>query len=126
VTDTDRLARLETLVVALLVPLVAALTALVTLSVTSHDTAASGTRAPNTITIENFRYSPDPITVKAGTTITVTNVDRTLHTLTADGGQFETGDLGSSASATITLPSPGRYTYHCRVHTAMTGTIVVR
>ena len=101
-----------------------------TLNVTddSSSSASSSTGAPKggsstAISIKNFQYSPDPFTVKAGTTVTVTNDDGTVHTLTADNGQFDTGDLDGGAKGTITIDAPGTYTYHCSIHNYMTGTI---
>jgi plastocyanin len=127
--DADRVTRLETLVLALLVPIVAALTVLVTVSVTSDATGAAPAKLANgarAITIENFQYAPDPIGVEAGTTVTVTNHDATAHTLTADDGDFDTGDLARDESVRIVLDSPGRYTYHCTLHRSMRGVIEVR
>jgi plastocyanin len=131
VTARRRLGRVPTLALALLVPLAALATVAVTLLVTDDPTtsaaAAPGTHASGTaIAIENFRFSPDPITVKAGTTVTVTNRDGTVHTLTADDGGFDTGDLDGGATATITLAAPGTHRYFCDVHNYMTGTIEVR
>jgi plastocyanin len=131
VTARRRLGRVPTLALALLVPLAALATVAVTLLVTDDPTtsaaAAPGTRASGTaIAIEDFRFSPDPIAVKAGTTVTVTNRDGTVHTLTADDGGFDTGNLDGGASATITLTTPGTYRYFCDVHNYMTGTIEVR
>ena len=127
---TDRLGRVPMILLALVVPLVALVTVLVTLNVTddSSSSASSSTGAPKggsstAISIKNFQYSPDPFTVKAGATVTVTNDDGTVHTLTADKGQFDTGDLDGGAKGTITIDAPGTYTYHCSIHNYMTGTI---
>jgi plastocyanin len=132
VTARRRLGRVPALVLALLVPLAALATVAVTLLVTDDPStsaaAAPGTRGSGTaIAIENFRFSPDPIAVKAGAEVTVTNHDGTVHTLTAaDGGGFDTGHLDGGASATITIASAGTYRYFCDVHNYMTGTIEVR
>ncbi len=68
-------------------------------------------------------YQPNPVHVKAGTTITVTNLDGTDHSLTADNGSFDTG-VFSTGSKTITITKAGTYTFHCRIHNFMTGTII--
>ena len=106
------------------------MTVLVTLGVTSDDsgTAAStgGGASGDTITIENFQFSPDPLVVSAGTAVTVTNGDGTAHTVTAKGGAFDTGDIDGGATATITVDAPGTYRYFCNIHNYMTGTIEVR
>ena len=77
-----------------------------------------------TIDITNFKFQPDPDHVKVGETITVTNLDGTDHSLTANDGAFDTG-VFSSGSKTIVITKPGTYTIHCRIHNFMTGTIIV-
>ena len=126
-----RLRRVPTILLGLLVPVVALVTVLVTLNATSDGTGAAATATGNgaggtAITIKNFRYSPDPIVVKAGDTIAVTNDDGTAHTLTADDGRFDTGNLAGGAEKTITVAAPGTYAYHCDIHNYMTGKIEAR
>ena len=127
----DRLRRVPTILLVLLVPVVALVTVLVTLNVTSNDTgAADGNPGKvgggTAIAIKNFQYSPETLVVKAGDSITVTNDDGTVHTLTADDKRFDTGNLEGGSKATITVASPGTYTYHCDVHNYMMGKIVAR
>src|SRR5215210_789879 len=113
---TDRLGRLPTIALALVVPLVALVTVVVTLNVTSDGAgvAASGAtraRGANAIDIANFRYSPDPLVVSAGTSVKVTNRDGTAHTVTANDKSFDTGELDGGATTTITLAKAGTYQY---------------
>ena len=62
-----------------------------------------------------------------GATVRVTNNDSVTHTLTATGGQFNTGDIGADQTKTFTAPTkPGTYHYICNIHQYMMGTIVVR
>ena len=84
--------------------------------------AASAT-AGDAIAIKDFTFSPDPITVTAGSTITVTNRDGTPHTVTAVKGAFDTGDLAGGASGSITIDRPGTYAYFCEIHQYMKGTL---
>ena len=67
----------------------------------------------------------DPLTVTAGTTVTVVNDSLEAHTLTADDGSFSTGELAPGASATVTLETPGTFTFHCAFHISMQGSINV-
>lgn len=120
----DRVGRMQIVVLASVVPVVALVAALVTLNVTGDATTAS--HAGTAISIKDFRYSPNPLEVKVGETVTVTNDDGTAHTLTADGKRFDTGTLAGGARKTITIRAPGAYTYHCDIHNYMTGKIVVR
>jgi len=126
--ETDQLPhgrsrRIPTWLLALVVPVVAVAAVVVTLNVTSEAQTVFSGPPGRTITITNFAYAPTPLTVHAGTRITVDNADRIAHTLTADDGEFDTGSLDAGAHATITVAAPGRYTYHCDIHPSMTGVV---
>jgi plastocyanin len=50
----------------------------------------------------------------------------TTHTLAADGGQFDTGNIFEGKSATFLAPTkPGTYKFHCNIHANMHGTLDV-
>ena len=85
--------------------------------------AAPAKAKAGTVTIKNFKFSPTPLKVKAGTKVTVKNADSTTHTFTANKGAFDTGDIDSGSSATVTIKKPGTYAYHCEIHNFMKGTI---
>jgi plastocyanin len=80
---------------------------------------------PDTITIKDFSFAPEPLTVKAGTTITVSNADGFTHTVTAVKGTFDTGDVAGGGTAQFTVDQPGTYAYFCNTHPSMKGTIQV-
>lgn len=80
---------------------------------------------PVTIAIRNYGYTPDTLTVKAGTRVTWTNHDATAHTATADQGGFDTGTINPGKSKTIDLRLAGNYPYHCLFHAFMTGEVKV-
>ncbi|MDG6922171.1 MAG: cupredoxin domain-containing protein [Nitrososphaerota archaeon] len=73
-------------------------------------------------------YSPPTITVVIGVNNTVTwvNNDIAPHTVTADDGSFNSGNLDAGASWTHVFTTPGTYSYHCNYHTWMHGTIIVK
>ena len=87
--------------------------------------------APNTtpphesVSIVNFAFSPTTITIKAGTTVTWTNNDSTPHTVTSDIGSFTSQTLQTQGSFSHTFNVVGTYSYHCRIHPSMHGTVVV-
>jgi plastocyanin len=88
---------------------------------------SGGATATDALTISNFMFSPMSASVAPGATVTVTNKDSVTHTLTATGGQFDTGDIGPGQTKTFTAPSKaGTYSYICNIHQYMKGTIVVR
>ena len=121
------LARLPMWLVVAIVPAIAVVAvALTGFGSGSGSASASAAAAePNTITIKNFAFAPQPLTVKAGTTITVTNGDDTTHTVTAAKGEFDTGEVDGGTTAQITVDRPGTYAYFCDIHQYMKGTIHV-
>jgi plastocyanin len=91
--------------------------------------SATATPAPAarqvSATIQNIAFSPNPITVARGSTVTWTNLDGVAHTVTADDGSWGSGTLGHGATYSHVFTSPGSYTYHCAIHSFMTGTVMV-
>lgn len=90
--------------------------------------------AGTVVSIKDFTFAPAEIEVKAGTTVRWENADAFLHTVTSGAtsgpenepdGRFdeELPDAGSDAE--VTFEEPGTYTYYCRQHNAMDGTITV-
>ncbi len=78
------------------------------------------------INISGFAFDPPTLTVKEGTTVTWTNNDPTIHTVTSDTGVFDSGDLAQGATFSYTFTTAGTYAYHCTPHHArMSGTIIV-
>jgi amicyanin len=87
--------------------------------------AASIGRADETkVTIDNFTFNPQTLTVKAGTTVTWTNQDDIPHTI-ANPPAFRSKALDTEQSYSFTFTTPGTYKYFCSLHPHMTGTIVV-
>ena len=94
---------------------------------TTASTSAAASGAGDNITIQNFKFSPDPLNVKQGGKITVAILDDGVpHSVTADDGSFDTGIfMKSSGPKTITASKTGSIKYHCQVHSFMKGTIDV-
>ena len=82
------------------------------------------------IVISGFAFCPRTTTVEAGTAVTWVNEDAAPHTATFDGESFQppfdSGELAPGQPFTVRLDVPGTYTYRCRLHAGMTGTIRVR
>src|SRR3989442_14014908 len=71
---------------------------------------------------EEFNYSPARIRIKAGTTITFTNVGKLNYDATPFAKrQWDTGDLATGESKAITFTQPGVYYYICTPHPWMYG-----
>ncbi len=78
-----------------------------------------------TITIESFAFGA-PLTVKAGTKITVKNMDSVGHTVTADDGTSFNASVDGRGTTTFAAPiKPGTYKFHCSIHPHMHSTLTV-
>jgi plastocyanin len=86
--------------------------------------AETGGGGGTTITIADFAFDPDTITVSDATEVTVTNDDSTAHTFTADDGAFDV-ELDPGASETVNVDVSQTTGFHCEIHQEMTGTIEV-
>jgi plastocyanin len=86
------------------------------------DAAKPGT---NEVWIQASAFNPDKITVTAGTTITWTNKDGVVHTVTSDAGLFDSGNIGANGTFSHKFSTAGTFLYHCALHTTMTGSVVV-
>ena len=94
---------------------------------TTTPTPASTTSATN-VTIQNFAFTPQTLTVKVGTTVTWTNNDSAPHTVTSASsmstsatrtGLFDSGTLNPGQTFSFTFAKPGTYFYECTIHFAM-------
>ena len=96
------------------------------------------------VTIQDFTFSPAPLTIKVGTTVKWTNSGPSAHTSTSDTGVWNSGTLSApnggggygggtaGGSYQFTFTTPGTYGYHCALHppsvpmyAGFTGTITV-
>ena len=90
--------------------------------------AESTTPAPDsttTVEILNNAFNPPQLNVAPGTTVTWVNRDSVAHTVTADNGLFDSGQLAPGASYPVVLDGAGTVSYHCKLHPEMRGSIVV-
>jgi plastocyanin len=79
-----------------------------------------------TVKIDNFTFTPDKLTVKAGTTVKWTNVDDIPHTVaSATRGQFKSKALDTDDSFSFTFKEAGTFDYFCSLHPHMTASIKV-
>ena len=86
------------------------------------ETAGGGGGA--SITIADFAFDPNTITVSGPTEVTITNDDDATHTFTLDDDSVdETIDAG--ATATVTVDVSQTTGFHCTIHPQMTGTVEV-
>jgi plastocyanin len=81
--------------------------------------------ANHAVSVNDGSFGPAAMTVAVGDTVTWTNRDDSLHTVTAEGGAFDSGNLEAGASFAFTFTEPGTYTYRCNYHEEMVATITV-
>jgi plastocyanin len=76
--------------------------------------------------IDQKGFSPDSVSVNAGTLITWVNNDNTIHTVTfATPGVYDSGLIASGKSVTHTFLDQGTFNYYCKIHPFMTANITV-
>ena len=88
------------------------------------DNTGGGTNA-NKISMKNSAFNPSSLTVTTGATVTWMNDDSMVHTVTADDGSFNSGDIQPGGSYSRTFNTTGANPYHCVHHNGMTGTVSV-
>lgn len=79
------------------------------------------------VRIGNFEFKPKTVTVKAGTKVTWTNDDSSIHDI-KDTSPLATpisDPLSKGDTFSITYAQPGSYNYVCGIHPYMTGVVEV-
>src|SRR5436309_10845358 len=93
----------------------------------------SGTHIVSIIGIKKDKsFDPNLIEIKAGDSVTWTNDDDDIHTVTSGsregptiGQEFDSGTIASGDSFTHKFEKPGTYEYFCSFHESMIGKVVV-
>ena len=75
------------------------------------------------VSIQNSAFTPADVTVMVSGSILWVNSDNVVHTVTADDGSFDSGDLQPGNSFGFTFNTVGPHTYHCKYHLEMTGIV---
>jgi plastocyanin len=89
-------------------------------------TLADASATSDTVKIDNFSFTPQTLTVHAGTKVTWINKDDVPHTVTSTDKQFKSRALDTDERFSYTFSAPGTYSYFCSVHPHMAGKIIVR
>jgi plastocyanin len=81
---------------------------------------------PTAVSIDNFTFTPQTLTVKAGTVVTWANKDDIPHGIAWMKNAFtKSKALDTDDNYSLTFTTPGSYAYFCYLHPHMTGTVVV-
>jgi plastocyanin len=106
-------------------------------NMTGNATGASGgdsvTISPGSSVPSNGKFFvPDTLTVSKGTTVSWTNGDSTLHTVTSgspeagnSGTEFDSSYLAAGKTFQHPFNTAGTFDYYCTLHPYMKGKVVV-
>jgi plastocyanin len=85
---------------------------------------------PDAVSLGANAFGDEAIVIYTGERMHWTNIDKETHALVADTAgvpEFQKTDvLAPGAEQSFTLTRTGRTTFHCTIHPAMTGTLIVR
>jgi len=70
-------------------------------------------------------YAPLAIEISAGTTVTWTNDDAVIHTVTHTENKFDSGFVQGGTDWKFKFENEGEYDYLCTLHPWMKGTVIV-
>jgi plastocyanin len=72
------------------------------------------------------RNAPRGVDISVGTTVTWSNHDDQIHTVTTDDGRLRSAALSHDEQFSYRFTVPGTYAYHCALHPHMTARIIVK
>jgi plastocyanin len=81
--------------------------------------------ATKSVTIRDFLFEPQTITVTLNDRITWTNEDVAPHNSVAGNGAWTSPTLAQGASFTHIFDKVGSFSYICTIHPSMEGRVVV-
>lgn len=84
-------------------------------------TAPAGT----SVRMAGSRFEPSTLTIAPGETVRWFNDDALPHTVSANDGRWDSGDLVPGQGFERSFDQSGSYAYLCRYHAGMAGTIAV-
>lgn len=87
--------------------------------------STAGWSATHQVSIQNFSFVPQSLSIVAGDSVIFTNNDVAPHTATSTTGLFDSGFLNVGAAWGTQFNSDGSYPYVCLYHSNMTGVITV-
>ncbi len=79
-----------------------------------------------TISTEDYLFNPVRVGIPVGTTLTWNNRGSVIHTATDNKAAWDTTDIPSGESRSVTFNTAGTYNYSCNPHPWMLGQIVVQ
>lgn len=90
--------------------------AILVLTLLCAGVTAALAQAGVTVDIVDSDYRPGSATIGSGETVTWTHSGDQPHTVTADDGTFDSGELAPGDTFSMRFDSPGTYRYYCTFH----------
>jgi plastocyanin len=78
------------------------------------------------VSIIDFAFQPQTVTVSVGGRVTWTNTGMAPHTTSSLTGVWDSGTLQPRATFSFTFNMAGTFQYRCNIHPSMMGTVVVQ
>lgn len=78
------------------------------------------------VSIKQFAFTPNSLTIPVGSTVMWTNNEIIPHTVTADDGSFTSDTLSKGDTFSHTFTAVGTVAYHCTYHTNMKADVIVK
>lgn len=75
------------------------------------------------VTMSNSTFTPASVTVMQTGSILWVNNDQQVHTVTANDGSFDSGDIQPGGSFGLAFNVVGPHPYRCKYHPEMTGLV---
>jgi plastocyanin len=98
-----------------------------TAAATTAPTSTPGAAAKSaSVAIKDFDFTPATVTIAVGGTVIWTNNGPSTHTVAADDGSFDSGNLSQGKTFSHTFQTAGTFSYHCGVHPFMKATVIVQ
>jgi plastocyanin len=98
-----------------------------TAAATTAPTSTPGAAAKSaSVAIKDFDFTPATVTIAVGGTVTWTNNGPSTHTVAADDGSFDSGNLSQGKTFSHTFQTAGTFSYHCGIHPFMKATVIVQ
>lgn len=86
---------------------------------------SSSNPSTSKVSISASGYSPSSLSVVLGSTVTWTNNDNAMHTVTTTDGSISSGDIAAGSSYSKTFATAGTYNYFDVHNSNMTGVVIV-
>ncbi len=87
--------------------------------------AAATSAGAEAVTIDNFNFSPQSLSIPKGSTVTWTNHDDVPHVIMSTTKVFKSPVLDTDGRYSHAFDAAGTFDYYCSLHPRMTGKVVV-